>query len=157
MPIRSTIDLHRLIIGASAAILIAVLSAGCAGPTRTADDYRHKAAQTAREVGSALASGRLAAQQLLIGNATKAYADTIISEAEQDARSAQTSFETRQPPDASSRDLMKSVTDPVDQAASLLTDLRIAVRADDHDATDSLQHEVDELLDRIEQLEQLAS
>jgi hypothetical protein len=150
------VDLHRLIIGASAAILTAVLTAACAGPTRTADDYRHKAAQTAREVGGALASGRLAAQQLLIGNATKAYADTVVSEAEQDARSAQTAFETRQPPDQSSRDLMKTVTDPVDQAASLLTDLRIAVRADDHDGTSSLQQQIDALLDQLQQLEQLA-
>jgi len=120
-----------------AALVIAVLCAGCAGTTTTDNDYRLKVAHTASSLTAVVGSAQLAARQFLDGRLPQAYADYVISRAEQDGSSIQTAFDTRQPPDAAADDLRNRVDQPLQQLTGDLTDLRVAVRTDDHAAMDS--------------------
>lgn len=122
---------------AFAAVVIAVLCAGCAGTTSTDDDYRLKVAHTASSLTAVVGSAQLAARQFLDGRLPQAYANYVISRAEQDGSSIQNTFDTRQPPDAAADDLRNRVDQPLQQITGDLTDLRVAVRTDDHAAMDS--------------------
>ena len=113
--------------------------AGCAEPSGSYGDYVAKAQQTARQMASAITTAQLAAHELLHGNATLAYTDVMVTDAERDADSVQTTFDSRQPPDQRSSDLKDQVDQPLQNATSSLTDLRIAVRRDDaHDIRQAL-------------------
>jgi hypothetical protein len=77
-------------------------------------------------------SAQLAARQYLEGRLPRAYADYVISRAEQDGSSIQTAFDSRQPPDSDADHLRSEVDHPLQQITGDLTDLRVALRVDDH-------------------------
>ena len=114
-----------------------LVCAGCAGTTSTADDYRDKVRHTANALISVAGSAQLAARQYLDGRLPQAYADYVISRAEQDGSSIQNTFDTRQPPDDAADRLRNQIDQPLQQTTGDLTDLRVAVRTDDHAAMDS--------------------
>jgi hypothetical protein len=82
-------------------------------------------------MGSDLASGQLAAQLGLQGKSFFAFTDGNVTDAENDAGSVNSTFSSRQPPDARSDALRQKMSQALSDATSALTDLRVAVRMDD--------------------------
>jgi hypothetical protein len=133
--------------------LLALLLAGCVGPTVTAEGYRNKVRDTARTVAGAVASATYAAELDLGGRLTLAVADTVVSDAEEDAGSAQTALDSRQPPDAQAIALGQRARQPIQDAVDGLRELRIAVRRGDRAA---IRKALDELAGPSRELEALA-
>src|SRR5437868_11398871 len=79
-----------------------LLLAACAAPVPDYGAYRHAALQTSMAMVSALASGQLAAQLGLQGKSFSAFTDGNVTDAENDAGSVNSTFGSRQPPDARS-------------------------------------------------------
>lgn len=111
--------------------LLLALLAGCATPSLSYSDYQAKAATTAAAVMSSINTAVLGAQAWDRKQVTGAYADTVVSHAEQDAGSVINTFDSRQPPDERSIALKAKIDPPLQAASSALTDLRIAVRRGD--------------------------
>jgi hypothetical protein len=103
----------------------------CAAPVPDYGAYRHAALQTAVAMGSDLASGQLAAQLGLQGKSFSAFTDGNVTDAENDANSVDSTFSSRQPPDARSDALRQKMDQALSDATSALTDLRVAVRMGD--------------------------
>jgi hypothetical protein len=149
--------LRRPTVASAVAVVAGLSSLGaCAGRVSSAEDYRHKAAQTSKAMVSALETARLAAEQLLAGRSLGNYGDVVVSQAEQDAQSIQTAFDTRQPPDARSRALRQTVDQPLQDGSSALTDLRIAVRDANEAAIRRALAGLDDPLRMFRRLEELA-
>jgi hypothetical protein len=108
-----------------------VLLTACAGPVPGYGAYRHAALQTAMAMVSDLASGQLAAQLGLRGDSFSAFTDGNVTDAENDAGSVNSTFTSRQPPDARSDALRQKMLQALSDGTSALTDLRVAVRMGD--------------------------
>jgi hypothetical protein len=104
-----------------------------ATPARTADDYRHKAKDTAESVLSAVQTARLASQVGSRGDAFPPYVSVLLSESETAAAGAQGSFARVQPPDAQSDATRDRLGRMLDRADQLLSRLRITARRGDMD------------------------
>ena len=100
-------------------------------PARTADDYRHKAKDTAESVLSAVQTARLASRVGTRGDAFPPYVSVLLSESETAAGGAQGSFDRIQPPDASSDATRARLGRMLDRANDLLSGLRITARRGD--------------------------
>jgi hypothetical protein len=112
-----------------AVAVVGVLAlAGCAGPSRTSEDYQNKAANTVEAVISAAQTARLAVRAQIDGKATAPYLSVILGEAEDNVGSVQTTFDSVQPPDARADKLRAAVDGYLGQADQVLSALRIAVR-----------------------------
>jgi hypothetical protein len=131
-----------------------LLAAACAGPVPSYDAYRHAAAQTAMVMGSALASGQLAAQLGLQGKSFSAFTDGNVTDAENDADSVNSTFSSRQPPDARSDALRQEMDQALSDGTSALTDLRVAVRMDDRAQVRKALAEVGKSLTTFDDLQQ---
>ena len=118
----------------TAALLAALGSASCAGPSRTTDDFHHKASSTARATTSAVETALLVQQSFDRRRLFGSYAAVVISEAEDDASSAQNTFDSVQPPAGDNQDLRSALDEVLDAVGSDLSDLRIAVRRGDRAA-----------------------
>ena len=138
---------------------IAVLSScllliGCAGPVPGGGAYRHAALQTSVAMVSALASGQLAAQLGLQGKSFSAFTDGNVTDAENDASSVDSTFSSRQPPDARSDALRQTMDQALSDATSALTDLRVAVRMGDRAQVRKALAEVSKSLKTFDKLQQ---
>lgn len=134
---------------ALAAVLVAAACAGCAGTTSTDDDYRLKVQNTATDLTAVAGSAQLTARQYLDGKLPQAYADYVLSRAEQDGSSIQNTFDTRQPPDDASDRLRNQLDQSLQQVTGDLTDLRVALRADDHASMKSALADLAKALDQL--------
>jgi hypothetical protein len=103
----------------------------CAGPVPGYGAYRHAALQTSMAMVSDLGSGQLAAQLGLRGSSFPAFTDGNVTDAENDADSVDSTFGSRQPPDARSDALRQKMLQALSDGTSALTDLRVAVRMED--------------------------
>ena len=140
-------------------VCIAVLSScllltGCAGPVPDGGAYRHAALQTSMAMVSALASGQLAAQLGLQGKSFSAFTDGNVTDAENDADSVNSTFGSRQPPDARSDALRQTMDHALSDATSALTDLRVAVRMGDRAQVRKALAEVGRSLTTFSKLQQ---
>jgi hypothetical protein len=108
-----------------------LLLVACAAPVLDDGGYRHAALQTSMAMVSDLASGQLAAQLGLRGNSFPPLTDDSVTEAEDDAGSVNSTFSSRQPPDARSDVLRRKMLQALSDGTSALTDLRVAVRMSD--------------------------
>jgi hypothetical protein len=97
-------------------------------PARTADDYRHKAKDTAESVLSSVQTARLAARAGTRGDAFGPYVSVLLSESEVGADGAQSSFESVQPPDHVSDLTRARLTRLVQRSGDVLSRLRITAR-----------------------------
>jgi hypothetical protein len=128
--------------------------AACAAPVPDYGAYRHAALQTAMAMASALASGQLAAQLGLQGKSFSAFTDGNVTDAENDANSVDSTFSSRQPPDARSDALRQTMDQALSGATSALTDLRVAVRMDDRAQVRKALAEVSKSLKTFNALQQ---
>ncbi|MEU9438847.1 hypothetical protein [Streptomyces sp. NPDC048252] len=135
------------------ALLAVVLMAGCAGSSRTDEDYRSKAANTAEAAASAVNTALIGVRAAGRDKVTGPYISTLLSEAESDLLAAQDTFESRQPPSERADAVRERLGRVLDEAADALADLRIAARRGqvrDLPATAEALPGVAERLDRLE-------
>ena len=130
------------------------LIAACAGPVPDDGAYRHAALNTAMAMASDLASARLAAQIGLRGKSFPTFTDGNVTDAENDADSVNSTFTSRQPPDAGSGALRQKMLRALSDGTSALTDLRVAVRMDDPAAVRKALGEVGKSLKTFNHLQQ---
>jgi hypothetical protein len=116
------------------ALLLSAVGAGCAGPTVTDGGYRAKTAGMCGDISSSLATAKLAVSLDLKGRMALALTDESVSQAESDASSSESSWESRQPPSDAMLALHDQISGPAQDAVSALQALRIAVRRGDFDA-----------------------
>ena len=103
---------------------------------------------------SALASGQLAAQLGLQGKSFSAFTDENVTDAENDADSVNSTFSSRQPPDARSDALRQKMMQALSDGTSALTDLRVAVRMGDRTQVRKAQAEVGKSIKTFNALQQ---
>jgi hypothetical protein len=109
------------------AVLI-VLLAGCTGPVRSFTVYESKAGRTAQAAVSAVQTALLATDAAAAGKAYGRYLSQVLTDAEEDATSAQGTFDGIQPPDDRADRLHGQLDDLLTKAVGGLADLRIAAR-----------------------------
>ena len=117
------------------ACAVAVLLSGCfLSPATNPADYGNKAGNSAQAMISNIQSADLAVSLELQGRSTGALTNDVVSDAESDADSVITAFDSRQPPSPPSETLKDEIDIPLEKAADGLTSLRIAVRQGDRAA-----------------------
>jgi hypothetical protein len=115
---------QALLIAAAAVVL-----AGCVGPATTTAAYRGKAVHAADAAVSELETVVLTSSAVLDGKMMQAYAETVVSEAEDALSSVQASFDSIQPPDDTVSDQLRSEVDELLSAGlGDLAELRIELR-----------------------------
>jgi hypothetical protein len=97
-------------------------------PARTADDYAHKAKDTAESALSAVQTARLGARVGTRGDAFGPYVSVILSESETAVTRAQGSFDRVQPPDRRSDRTRDHLGRILDRANDAVSQLRINAR-----------------------------
>jgi hypothetical protein len=120
-----------------------VLVAGCVGPARTYDDYRLKATSSVETARSAVGTAQLAVRVADERRAFTPYVVVLVSEAEEDAGSAQQSFDSIQPPNTRADALRSDVDDLLTAATDVLATLRIEARRGHLDELVSHARELD--------------
>jgi hypothetical protein len=113
---------------------LAVALAACVqpvGPARTYDSYEHKAKHTAEMALSAVQTGRLGAQSARRDDTFAPYLAVLVSDAENEASSAQTTFDSVQPPNDKSDKLRDDLDPLLTSAVDALSQARIAARRAD--------------------------
>lgn len=137
----------------TAALVAAVVGvSACASPAIDDYGYRGKVGHSAAALVGTLGSARLAAQLDLQGRMLGPLTDTVVTDAENDAGSVVSSFESVQPPDEASILLRSHADDVFTQASGAVSDLRIATRRGDEPA---MRHAIGELSDSIAALQKL--
>lgn len=140
--------------GRSAAWLAAVLVlSGCVSPAFGPDSYRGKAEQAVGAAVSEVATAQLVVEQVLRGRLPKPYADESVSASEDALGSISDSFGAVQPP-TESDEIQEEVSALLDEAASSVTDARIAVRRGDRVALEALVDELRQLAEQLTALEE---
>ena len=120
-------------------VLVAAFAAALAacvqpvGPARTFDSYERKASDTASTALSAVQTGRLGAQTAKHDDTFAPYLAVLVSEAEDEASSAQTTFDSVQPPNDESDNLRDDLDPLLTRAVDALSQARIAARRADFD------------------------
>jgi hypothetical protein len=109
-------------------VAVLLLLGACTGPVRSSQVYESKAGETAAAVASAAQTALLAADAARGDKAYGRYLTQVLVEAEEDAGSAQGTFDGIQPPDQRADELRSHLDDLLTQTTELLADLRIAAR-----------------------------
>jgi hypothetical protein len=105
-----------------------VIATACVAPARSFGAYEGKATTTAQDALSAVETVRLAVVAAAKKDAFGPYLSIVISDAEDTATSVQGTFDSVQPPDPRSDRLRQDLDDRLQDAISVLSDLRIAIR-----------------------------
>lgn len=113
------------------AVALGALLGGCVGPARTSDDYTRKASTSLHDTRSAVETARLGVDAAAGDRATGPYLSVLFADAEEQASSVQSTFDSIQPPDRDADRLRDDVDDLLSEAVSALSDLRIAARRGD--------------------------
>ena len=111
-----------------AAGLALAVAAGCAGPSRTDDDYRHKAANTAETMQGLIGTVQLAVDVGTRHKVPTPYLSVMLAEADDDATATVGTFDSVQPPSEQADQLRDKLDSLLQDTTSVLDDLRIAVR-----------------------------
>lgn len=114
--------------GPVVAIIVIALCSGCVLPARSYAAYEGKAVQSAKETRSAVGTALLAATQAARGKLTQSVASVLMSNAEADANTAQSSFASVQPPSHAADRLRSELDDIQTNVVSTISGLRIETR-----------------------------
>ena len=109
-------------------VAVLLLLGACTGPVRSSDVYESKAGQTAATAASAVQTAVLAVDAAKGDKAFGRYLTQLLVEAEEDAGSAEGTFDGIQPPDQRADELRGRLDELLTQATGTLAELRIAAR-----------------------------
>ncbi|MFY9586653.1 MAG: hypothetical protein WAT66_04265 [Actinomycetota bacterium] len=108
-------------------LVCAAALSSCVGPARTDAVYEGKAVETAKAVRSAIETARLAASTAP-DNATGQYLSVVLADSEEEADASAGAFDSIQPPTDRSETLHDELSAVIEDALTILRELRIAVR-----------------------------
>ena len=97
-------------------------------PTRTSDDFEHKAKNTAESVLSSVQTARLAARVATRGDAFGPFVSVLLSESDTGVAKAQGEFESLQPPNHHSDRVRDRLDELLTRASDDVARLRITAR-----------------------------
>jgi hypothetical protein len=109
-------------------VAMLLLVGACTGPVRSSEVYESKAGQTAATAASAVQTAALAVDAAKGDKAFGRYLTQLLVEAEEDAGSAQGTFDGIQPPDQRADQLRSRLDDLLTEATGTLAELRVAAR-----------------------------
>ena len=109
-------------------VAVLLLVGACTGPVRSSEVYESKAGQTAATAASAVQTAALAVDAAKGNKAFGRYLTQLLVEAEEDAGSAQGTFDGIQPPDQRADELRSRLDDLLTEATGTLAELRVAAR-----------------------------
>jgi hypothetical protein len=109
-------------------VAVLLLVGACTGPVRSSEVYESKAGQTAETAASAVQTALLAVDAANGSKAFGRYLTQVLVQAEEDAGSAQGTFDGIQPPDQRADQLRGRLDDLLTEATGTLAELRIAAR-----------------------------
>jgi hypothetical protein len=135
--------------GAAAAVLAL---GGCVTPAPNAGAYVENGKGALDSAISATASAHLAVQQRLDGDASRPFADVVVTESESAMAPIESSFGGVDPPSPAEDALRDAVTKALGDATDALASARIAIRRDD---SQELQRAADDLGTAQSQLQSL--
>jgi len=137
-----------------ATVLLALVTTGCVGPSRTSGDYRDKAGSTAAAAESAAQTALLAVHAQTKGNAPGTYLSVILGEAEEHVGTAQNQFDSVQPPNTQADQLRGALDNLLSQASDVLSALRIAARRGQLDQLAKIAQPLEKLSKKLDQIQQ---
>lgn len=108
--------------------VVAAVAVSCAGPARTVSSFNHKAVATAEQARSSIETVEVVVDSQRRHGLPAGYVSVAVAEAEDDASSALSGFESVQPPSTRSDQVRKRTTDVVGDAVDLLAEVRIRAR-----------------------------
>lgn len=138
------------------AVVAAVLTAGCVGPSRTASDYQRKAANSAEAAVSAIESALLTVEVARDGRAPAPYVSLQLSESEESVASVETAFGAVQPPGGALDDLRSETLTALGDASDVLEELRIAAYRAELHRLHEIARELEDPLGRLRRLMEIA-
>ena len=109
-------------------VAVLLLVGACTGPVRSSEVDESKAGQTAATAASAVQTAALAVDAAKGDKAFGRYLTQLLVVAEEDAGSAQGTFDGIQPPDQRADQLRSRLDDLLTQATGTLAELRVAAR-----------------------------
>ena len=109
-------------------VAVLLLVGACTGPVRSSEVYESKAGQTAATAASAVQTAALAVDAAKGDKAFGRYLTQLLVEAEEDAGSAQGTFDGIQPPDQRADQLRSRLDELLSEATGTLAELRVAAR-----------------------------
>jgi hypothetical protein len=136
---------------AALAALVFTLSA-CAPATPDADSWRADARRALGDASSAVSSAELGLRLGLADRIFDPYLQTVVVDAEEAVEQAASAIGGKQPP-SSERERYDAVTGQLDEAASLVSTVRIAVVDGDEGRYEGLATRLDETADALHALE----
>ncbi|MFL5796891.1 MAG: hypothetical protein ACJ77A_03020 [Actinomycetota bacterium] len=131
---------------------VSVLVSSCVGPVRDFRGYQAKAWHSVETTSSAVETTILAIRDVLANDAFAPYLSVTIRDAEDDASSAQSQFDSIQPPDASSDRLRTTVSAILSDASETVSRARIAIRRGDAGALAGLRRPLGRLSKKLDDL-----
>jgi hypothetical protein len=131
-------------------LVLALLLSGCVSPSRTDRDYELKAGNTAKAVASSVATALLGAQAAEKHKAGGPYLTVLLVNAEKDALSVQSTFDSVQPPSSTADGLKDQVDELVTAATAGLSEMRTLVRRGELGALPGLAHRLRPTLDDLQ-------
>ncbi len=129
-----------------------VVAAGCVGPSRTAADYRRKAANSAEAVVSAVESALLTVEVARDGRAPAPYVALRLSEDGESVASVETAFGVVQPPSPKLDSLRSDTLTVIADASDVLEELRIAAYRGELHRLPEIARGLEELLEPLRRL-----
>src|SRR3954464_6754997 len=134
------------------AVLVAFTLTACVSSAPNDADFAKKAQKTVDTVDAAVGTAELGISALHDGDALDPYLSVLFGEAEEDAGAARQSFDSVQPPGADSDEVRDQVHEVTDDAIDLLSEARIAIRREDHEAVLALDAPLAGVSERLKQL-----
>ena len=129
---------------------VLLLLGACTGPVRSVEVYESKAGQTAEVVASAVQTALLAVAAAEGDKAYGRYLTQVLVEAEEDAGSAQGTFDGIQPPDRGADALRSRLDGLLGEATETLAELRIAARRGNFAELPELARPLPEVAEELE-------
>jgi hypothetical protein len=130
--------------------VLPVLLAGCITPAWNAGAYQDDALKAVQSALSQARTGELAVRALQSRSASTAYADTVVSGAEDAVGPIQASFGAVQPPSRAQDPLRERVGALLTDTGDALASARIAVRRGDRAAMLAARRQLDEVAARLQ-------
>jgi hypothetical protein len=141
-------------VAAIVAVVAVVAAGGCAGSSRTDDDYRHKAANTAETARSAVETVRLGVRADDRHKVTGPYLSILVGRAEDQLSSVQQTFDSRQPPSSHADDIRDSLDKLLVKASDTVSQVRIAVRRGQLGQLHQYAKDLDDVADQLDKAEE---
>lgn len=126
-------------------VVLAVLAAGCVGPARSESDYRADVSNTAKAAISAVEGTQLIVEALVEDKAAAAYVSRRLTEDEQEIQATITAFASVQPPTREMDAVRSDVLKLLEEASTVVGEMRIAAFRDNHAKVISLAEPLPEI------------